>query len=109
MTGRKPKGSSRPVGGGGARHANSLANLRGAPPAPRGHSRSLKHGGHSDLLIRDVEAEVRELMDALGEAAPVRDPDGGLPAADVIAVEAAARALKRYRHLDDLFRGWVSG
>lgn len=51
------------------------------------------------MLLRDVEAEVAELAAALGDAAPVRDPDGGLPAADLIAVEAAARALKRWRHL----------
>lgn len=95
---RKPK-SDRPIGGGGARHPNSLANLRSAPPAPLGHTRSLIHGGRSELLLRDVDAEVRELMDALGDAAPVRDPDGNLPPADVVAVEVAARALKRYRHL----------
>ena len=76
-----------------------LANLRAAPPAPPGHTRSLVHGGRSELLVRDVEVEVRELMDALGAAAPVRDQDGGLPAADVVVVEAAARALKRWRHL----------
>jgi len=76
-----------------------LANLRPAPPAPAGNSRRMVHGGRSELLLRDVEAEVAELAAALGDTAPVRDPDGGLPIADVIAVEAAARALKRYRHL----------
>lgn len=75
-------------------------NLRPAPPAPAGNARALVHGGRSELLLRDVEAEVAELAAALGDAAPVRDPDGGLPAADLIAVEAAARALKRYRHLE---------
>jgi hypothetical protein len=99
MARRRKAKSDKPVGGGGARHPNSLANLRSAPPAPLGHTRSLIHGGRSELLLRDVDAEVRELMDALGEAAPVRDPDGNLPPADVIAVEVAARALKRYRHL----------
>jgi P27 family predicted phage terminase small subunit len=95
----KRRGSDKPVGGGGARHPNSLANLRAAPPAPAGHTRSLIHGGRSELLLRDVEREVAELAAAMGDAAPVRDPDGGLPAADVIAVETAARALKRYRRL----------
>lgn len=38
-------------------------------------------------------------MEALAEGAPVRDPDGSLAAADVVAVEIAARALKRYRHV----------
>jgi hypothetical protein len=51
------------------------------------------------LLFRDVEAEIAELMEALGETVPVRDPDGSVPAADLAAVEYAARALKRYRHL----------
>jgi hypothetical protein len=47
--------------------------------------------------VRDVTVEVRELMDALAEGAPVREADGSLPAADVVAVEQAARALKRWR------------
>lgn len=33
----------------------------------------------------------------------MRDPDGGLPAADTIEVELAAVALKRWRHL----RQWL--
>lgn len=82
----------------GAR-ARQLANLRPAPPAPAGHQRSLRHGGHSELLLRDVESEVEELMDALGDAVPVRDVGGGVPAADVPAIERAARALKRWRTL----------
>lgn len=76
-----------------------LENLRAAPPAPPGHARSLRHGGRAKVLYRDVEAEVREIMDALGEAAPVREADGGLPDADLPAVEVAARALARYRRL----------
>jgi hypothetical protein len=89
-----------PGGGGRVRNPNSLANLkRGETVAPVGNSRAMTHGFRSDLLVRDVEAEVRELMDALAESAPVRDPDGGLPGADTVAVEAAARALKRYRHV----------
>jgi hypothetical protein len=46
-----------------------------------------------------VHSEITELMEALGETVPVRDPDGSVPAADMAAVESAARALKRYRHL----------
>jgi hypothetical protein len=78
-----------------------LANLQrgGGLPATPGNALALKHGGQSALLLRDVEAEVRELFDALADSAPVRDPDGSLPAADVVAVERAARALKRWRHL----------
>ena len=83
-------------------HPVSLANLQrgGGRPAQPGDQRRLVHGGRSELLVRNVEAEVRELMDALGDAAPVRDPDGSLPVADLVAVERTARLLKRYRHLD---------
>jgi hypothetical protein len=96
MTRRRRK----PVGGGGARNSRSLANLkRGNSDPPIGNARAMTHGFRSEALVRDVEAEVRELMDALAESVPVRDPDGGLPAADTIAVEAAARALKRWRHV----------
>ena len=81
--------------------ARQLANLkRGGSPTAKGEpSTRLSHGGRSELLFRDVEAEVRELMEALGEAAPVREPDGSVPPADMAAIEQAARALKRYRHL----------
>ena len=67
--------------------ARQLANLRLA--APVGNLRAVRHGGRSELLLRDVDAEVRELMDALGDAAPVRE-GGELPEADVAAVEVAA-------------------
>ncbi len=95
---RKPKPHRT---GGSARHPNSLGNLRAGagPPTAPGNTLALKHGFRSEALVRDVEAEVRELMDALAESAPVRDPDGGLPAADTVAIETAARALKRWRHV----------
>lgn len=81
--------------------ARQLANLkRGESGTPKGEpSTRLTHGARSTLLFKDVDAEVVELMDALGESVPVRDADGGVPAADQAAVEYAARALKRYRHL----------
>lgn len=83
------------------RRARQLANLRqgGAPAVPGVPSGRLQHGGRSALLFQDVEAEVLELTEALAEAAPVKDPDGSTPAADSIALETTARALKRYRHL----------
>jgi hypothetical protein len=80
--------------------AVQLANLkRGGNPAPAGNGYRLVHGGRSERLVADVEREVAELADALGETAPVRDADGAVPAADVAALEVAARRLKRYRHL----------
>jgi hypothetical protein len=104
MSKRRRKRNSKPTGGGGARNKNSLKNLiPGGGQAGPGNSRALAHGGRSELLLRDVTAEVRELLDALADAAPVREPDGSLPAADAIAVERAARALKRYRSVS----GWL--
>jgi hypothetical protein len=52
------------------KRARQLANLRPAPAAPAGHSRSLVHGGRAEVLFRDVSDEVRELLDVLGELAP---------------------------------------
>jgi hypothetical protein len=98
MSRKRKSGPGKGQGGGGQRHPNSLRNLRPGP-AEIGNQRGLVHGARSELLVRDVEAEVRELMDALASSAPVRDPDGSLPAADVVAIEVAARSLKRYRHV----------
>jgi hypothetical protein len=104
MKRRRSRKTGKPTGGGGAKHPNSLANLiPGGTSAPIGNSHALKHGGNSEVLLRDVEAEVRELLDALADAAPVKDPDGSLPAADTVAVERAARALKRWRSVS----GWL--
>jgi hypothetical protein len=88
-----------PISGDPAARARQIAALRpGAGAARPGEMRGLRHGGRSQLLVADVESEVRELMEALGEAAPVRE-HGELPLADVAMVETAARSLKRYRHL----------
>lgn len=97
MTRRKRKSELRKRGGGAARNPNSLANLIKPPPATIGNTRAMTHGFRSAALVADVAAETLELMAALAEAAPVRDSDGGLPAADTVAIETAARALKRYR------------
>ena len=95
------KGALMPLSKDPERRERQLANLkRGDSGTPKGEpSTRLTHGGRSVLLFRDVEAEVRELMEALAETVPVRDPDGSVPAADLAAVEYAARTLKRYRHL----------
>lgn len=84
------------------RREAQLANLRAVPPVSPGRPPS--HGAYSEALIANVEDEVRELAEALGETAPLRDADGGVPAADVVAFERAARALRRYRAVDT----WVS-
>jgi Phage terminase, small subunit len=83
------------------KRARQLANLRpGAHVAPLGNTRTLKHGARRVILRAELDAEVAEIYRALAEAAPVRDPDGGLPAADEAAVEVAARALKRWREVN---------
>ncbi len=90
----------RPMGGGGARNPNSLANLRrgGAPPAPPGgHPAVVKHGAFRTIPRDQLDAEIEAIYRALADSAPVRDSDGGLPKADEAAVEVAARALKRWR------------
>ncbi len=48
-----------------------LQNLRPAPPAPKDNQRRLVHGGRSEVLLRDVEAEVAEIAAALGDVAPI--------------------------------------
>jgi hypothetical protein len=98
---RKRQGPAKGQGGGGQRNPRSLANLRPITVADGaagiGNTRAMTHGGRSEALVRDVSDEVRELMDALGEGAPVREADGTVPAADTAALEIAARCLKRYR------------
>ena len=101
---RRRRKTGKPTGGGGARHPNSLSNLipggpSGAAAGP-GNLRALSHGAESALLVRDVSDEIAELRDALAEAAPVQE-DGSPPAADAVALESAARALKRYRHVSN--------
>jgi hypothetical protein len=83
-----------------AARERQLANLRRGGPVQPGNANRLVHGGWSRALVADVSDEVAELMAALGDVAPVRDYDGRLPAADLIAVERAARLLRRYRALD---------
>lgn len=93
--------TDKPVGGGGARNPRSLANLipGAGTAAQEGNSRRMTHGGRSEALLANVEGETRELTDALAAAAPVREADGSVPAADTVAIERAARALKRWRSL----------
>lgn len=93
--GRYPKRGD--ATGGGQHHPASLRNLR--PARTPGVEPRLSHGAYSQRLVAHVESEVGELMDALGDAAPIREADGTVPAADLAAVEAAARALKRWRHV----------
>jgi hypothetical protein len=78
-----------------AKRARQLANLRPAPPAPEGNRRRLRHGGYAEVARDRLEGKVREMCDALGADAPLRDADGELPAADHAAMMVAATAMCR--------------
>jgi hypothetical protein len=77
-----------------------LANLRNAPAAPKGNTRTLRHGGRATAATLPVSEVVLEVRDALAASAPVRDQAGGLPIADEATVELAARALCRVRRVE---------
>lgn len=88
-----------------------LANLRkgGAPAAPQGNRRTVKHGAYAVIARDRVDAKVREVFDALAEDAPLRARDGGLPAEDAAMVRLTAETMCR---LDDVTsylgaRGWL--
>lgn len=77
-------------------------NLRTGPKAPKRNTRSVVHHGRTEHAVIPGTDEARaEIVEALAAAAPVRDPDGGLPAADAAIVEVAARELARIRNVDD--------
>jgi hypothetical protein len=71
--------------------ANQLANLRKAPPAPKGHRRTVKHGARAQPEPRRQAAIERQICDAL----PVRAADGGPPVHDMVAVRLLAVSLCR--------------
>src|SRR4051812_39583204 len=81
------------------KRARQLANLRPAPPAPKGNKLPVTHGAHANPPPA-LDAARAAIYDALAASAPVRDRDGGLPAADSTVVELAASALARFRALD---------
>jgi hypothetical protein len=77
-------------------------NLRTGPKAPKGNTRAVIHHGRTQRAVIPGTDEARaEIIAALAAAAPVRDPNGALPAADAAMVEAAARELARIRNVDD--------
>lgn len=72
---------------------------RKPPPTPKGNKRALTHGAYAQVAPAREDAKRREVFDALAADAPVRDADGGLPAADSPVVSLLAQTLVR---LDDL-------
>jgi hypothetical protein len=84
------------VGGGGARHPNSLANLQpGAGAGDGGLQRRLDHGGYAHIAGQQLDAKTLEIYDALSADAPLRDGEGGLPRHDAAAVALLAQCLCR--------------
>jgi hypothetical protein len=92
-----------------AKRARQLANLRpGAAVAGPGNRRALRHGGYAAVAVERLEAKARQVYEALAADAPLRDPDGGLPAADAAAVTLLARCLVRLESVGEYLdrRGW---
>ena len=85
-----------PLSGDEAKRARQLANLRrGGNPAPAENVRALTHGGYARIARAELDAKTREVFEALAADAPLRGPDGELPAADALAVRLLAEALIR--------------
>ena len=78
-------------------HPRSVANLRkgGAPPAPSGNQRRRTHGAYAAIALDRLAAREADVYAALAADAPLRDADGGLPAADGALVRLAAEVLCR--------------
>lgn len=107
---RKPS-TSKPVGGGGARHPASLANLQrgGGQAFEPTNAVARRHGGYAAVAVERLDARARRIYDALSDDAPLRGPDGGLPAQDAGVVRLLAECLCR---LDDVTEhlahaGWL--
>jgi phage terminase small subunit len=98
-----------PLSGDPERRQAQLANLQpGRGSAGVRNRRAVSHAAYAALPAERIDQKVREVVEALTIDAPVRDHDGGLPAADAVAVRQLAEALCR---LDDIAvylvrRGW---
>lgn len=91
------------------KRARQLANLRrGETTAPTANRRAESHGAYSALTRAELDGKLAEIHKALAIDAPVREADGGLPAADGPAVRMAAEALCRLDRIAEFLdrRGW---
>lgn len=75
------------------RRARQLQNLGQHP------GRRPVHGAYAQLAPERIEVKVAEVFAALAEDAPLRDRDGGLPAADAVAIRMLAECLCRLESL----------
>lgn len=55
----------------------------------------MTHGAYAQVVVERLEAKQREVFEALAADAPLRDPDGSLPAADGVTVRLLADVLCR--------------
>lgn len=101
-------GSAVPLSPDPAKRQRQLANLRNFPAAPHGNQRHLTHGAYAAVPLSRIDAKVREMFEAIAADAPVRDADGGLPAADALPVRMLAEVLCRLDSIADYVnrRGW---
>jgi hypothetical protein len=103
---RRKRKPGKPVGGGGAHHPNSIANLRrGVTVAPPGNDRTLRHGGYRVVAEAELDDKTKTIFAALSEDAPLRDTDGGLPSHDAVVVRLLADCLCRL----DSVGAWLAG
>lgn len=82
-----------------------LANLTSRPPAPPAdNARARKHGGYGKVARERMERKVAEVYTAISEDAPLRDPDGELPAPDAAMVRLLAECLCRIESIGAYLR-----
>jgi len=94
-----------------SKRERQLANLKlgsGKGSAPPGNQRRRLHGAYGTVAPDLLDAATRQIFDALAADAPVREHDGGLPAADVPAVRLLADTLCRLDSIGEYLarRGW---
>jgi hypothetical protein len=92
-----------------AKRQRQLSNLRPrAGAGDGGLQRARQHGAYARLPADRIDAKVRQVAEAIGEDAPVRADDGGLPAHDTVVVRQLAEALCRLDDIADYLqrRGW---
>lgn len=97
MARRQP---SKPIGGGGARHPASLANLRRGGTSTPGNDHALRHGAYGAIAREQLDVEAQRVLDAIEADAPLREADGSLPAAHGVAVGLLASALIRLQRIE---------
>ncbi len=74
--------------------------MRGANPAPVGNQRARTHGAFAAIATDRLEAKVAVVFEAIAADAPLRETDGGLPAADTIIVSMLAKTLCRLEDVE---------